>query len=57
MDTYEGMPTCWTIQKLMDQYSLSHRQADRFYWFRVEGYDLERALRMVRMITKDPVYS
>lgn len=57
MDTYEGMPTCWTIQKLMEQHNLSHRQADRFYWFRVEGYPVDRALKMVGFMSKDPSYS
>lgn len=46
-----GMPTTWDIQRIMDEYGLSSRQADRFYWFRVEGYSVDRALEMVRRMT------
>jgi len=47
-----GMPSTWDIQKIMDTYNLNSRQADRFYWFRVEGYSIEQALVMVSRMQK-----
>lgn len=42
------MPDDWTIQRLMSQHNLSFEQATKFYWYRREGYDENRALNLVR---------